>query len=337
LRKCETLADWKKMYNSGPSSCMTDNSAGRSWAGINEAHKKEEGYSPVFWYHFNPETSGYYVQRKGSITARVICHERGKARRYGRLYSSNSQDGDALLKLLKAEGYTSEKDLWTCKTSFDVPVYKYSGEHYVPMPFFDKIRSNFHAAYDDKRGVVIFTPGTSNSRNVQGNLTCGYVDASQLRSVKCKSCSKLNNPRSMSHALDGSYFCDSRCSRDAGYITAIRSDGVAVIVAPSHEVVHDVLTERSYYTNMEAALANGCLPLMNGYEVPEDKSDVPVTRQGYNVQYHGKRYMMEASTVDRFQRAGIMSSDWDISRLLDTPVLTNIKITSDELLINRKA
>ena len=115
LKKCETLKDWLFMYDSGPSSCMSNE--GRAWESANKDKRNKDGFAPVFWYHYNPETSGYFVKRKGKVSARVITHERGKNKKYGRVYSANTSDGNELQSLLEAKGYKKIGDRnWVCST-----------------------------------------------------------------------------------------------------------------------------------------------------------------------------------------------------------------------------
>jgi len=276
---CETAEDYHTMYNTGPSSCMTENSPHGFKSGVLEEGVK---FHPASMYHYIPLTGGAFFTKKGAVAARAVLLRKSVEDKLfthiGRVYANNEADGNKLKRLIK-ETYNPDIRMDPCHVSPEGPFEvegrrsPKGGGYAIPYPYFDNVKTSnlYIMPKEGVEGTYIVgsidklggSYGSAHHNAVRFRPTSGRWMMSNTMAPKIP-CTQCGQSYQASTAVgidlpDGRQVCSSSCARDGGYMPVYNGRGVIHAWVPYTTNSYPILPPpyvyyvgQRWYTNEEA-------------------------------------------------------------------------------------
>lgn len=269
LRWVESERDAMIMYASGPTSCMTERvdhgMRNYSWMFKQDTH-------PTAFFHYHPSVQGVFLARGDRVLARTFVYGTGDNRTCGRIYAVNDTNLMQFTTALREAGVDIGSSFrYNQSVQFEVPGIPLPDstlDFALPIPYFDNLSGSVYIRFRKEANVFDVVCGAQSGRipegflPVDGGSTRGFVLASEIVTQQCAHCNSTIHPRNgrYTHQSNGEVFCSTHCVTRHGHVLALRSDGMSVVV-DRDQAIPDAIDSTLFFTNLEAALANGATPV----------------------------------------------------------------------------
>ncbi|HCX25108.1 MAG TPA: hypothetical protein DHN29_24560 [Cytophagales bacterium] len=319
IHECMTPEDWIKTFENGVQSCMNVRSEYASeWAGYVEETKaledEEKRFHPGVWYYWHPQIAGVYIKRGPNVTARTLVFtDVDGAKSYSRIMSTDNNEKNKLRRHLDNLGYKYyvQGDHITLKEDFEIPAYKVRDQrgkgaiNIVPIPYADRIYNSYKITYDTNRDMFVFTY-SKNSANIDLRRNRGHLISHECDTRQCEYCDEVIYPGYESEITqDGKIFCSPNHAQERGYVSAVNDGDTAVWIQRADAFV-DAIEDGMYYTNHEAALRVGAMPVLSVIDgIPENGSQ-EVSKYGQRVFYNDVEYRTSYRDYDYLESGGYL-------------------------------
>lgn len=329
-----TIEEYKDMYSSGPSSCMSYTKDKRAeWE---RAMQPED--PPTAFYSYIPGAFGATLKKKKSIHARCLVFTQDGKRRYSRVYFASEVAGETLRRMLQDEGITELPSGYVSfRASFKIPARLVKGSttnYYMPYPYIDSCQTVFYGKFDriNKEFHIEAFPTLTNMaerKDFEKDTTFtqmvpagtrGYLLSSELETLTCCQCSSTVKGRDSAannilvHYSTGEFVCSSACMEAKGWVVALRGDGATQIMNKEETILDPC--QATYYTTERAALELGANHFSNDLFAPDEEPGL--SRYGHRLTRNNQSIVVdarlfEAKWVGRFKKVAI--SNFNVMRL----------------------